>query len=124
MGLICFWDKFEVEADDDVRAVLEICYVHPEYRRRGAGSLMVEWGTKKADEMGVEAFVEATEVGVPLYEKHGFHLMNEFVLRGELEDMDEGLKKLQEELTWHGYYMWRPKGGKYVEGETVAPWLK
>ena len=85
---------------------------------------MVGWGTKKADELGLEAFVEATDDGMPLYARHGFQWMNDFTLRGELDDMDEELKKLQDELTWHAHYMWRPKGGKYVEGVTVAPWTK
>lgn len=108
--------------------LLEICYTHPSYRRCGAGNLMLEWGTRTADSLGVESFIEATADGVPLYEKWGFKMMNEFVLRGELggegEEMDEKLKKLTDELTWHGYYMWRPPGGKYVEGETVPGWLK
>ncbi|KAI4129551.1 MAG: hypothetical protein LQ338_002187 [Usnochroma carphineum] len=104
--------------------LLEICYVHPSYRRQGAGNMLVQWGTQKADELGLEAFVESTADGKPLYAKHGFHCTNEILLKGELDDMDEGLKRLQEELTWRAYYMWRPKGGKWVEGETVVPWVR
>ncbi|KAI4169552.1 MAG: hypothetical protein LQ343_005632 [Gyalolechia ehrenbergii] len=104
--------------------LLGICFVHPRYRRLGAGSQLVSWGTAKADEMGVEAFIEATKDGVPLYEKHGFRVMNEFTLRGELKDMDEGLRRLRDELTWNGFFMWRPVGGRWVEGVTVPGWLK
>lgn len=87
---------------------------------------MLEWGTAKADELGVEAFIEATADGVPLYERHGFKVMNEFTLRGETQGEDEGeeLKKLRDELTWHGFYMWRPPFGKWVEGVTRPGWLK
>ena len=89
----------------------------------GAGNLLVEWGTKKADEMGVEAFVESTAIGVPLYEKHGFAMMNEFDLNPTNPNPGDEWKRLAKELLpMHGYFMWRPIGGKYEEGKTVVPW--
>ncbi|KAL8825892.1 MAG: hypothetical protein Q9170_007618, partial [Blastenia crenularia] len=103
--------------------LLEICYVHPSYRRLGAGSMLVSYGIKIADELGLEAFVEATKDGVPLYEKFGFRVVDGILLKGELEGMGEELRKLQEELTWEGMYMWRPKGGVWEEG-TKVPWVK
>ena len=33
----------------------------------------------------------------------------------------ERWKELQQ-LELKAYYMWRPKGGQFVEGETVIPW--
>ncbi|KAL9018593.1 MAG: hypothetical protein Q9185_004109 [Variospora sp. 1 TL-2023] len=102
--------------------LLEILFVHPSHRRRGAGSLLVEWGVRKADEMGVEAFVEATDDGMPLYAKYGFRKTDDIVLKGELEGMDDDLRKLGRELEWKGHYMWRPVGGRWVEGETRVPW--
>ncbi|KIM96780.1 hypothetical protein OIDMADRAFT_131423 [Oidiodendron maius Zn] len=52
--------------------LISYCFVLPSYRHRSAASLMMEWGTKKADEMGLESFVESTEDGRRLYGAHGF----------------------------------------------------
>lgn len=73
--------------------------------------------------MGVEAFIESTDDGMPLYAKHGFEVMNEFNLNPVVPDPSNEWKRLQEGiLPLHGYFMWRPVGGKYVDGKTIIPW--
>ncbi|KAF2108657.1 acyl-CoA N-acyltransferase [Lophiotrema nucula] len=52
--------------------ILETLITHPLHQRRGAGALLVNWGCEKADEKGVECFVEASPMGRPLYERYGF----------------------------------------------------
>ncbi|KAA8569093.1 hypothetical protein EYC84_000763 [Monilinia fructicola] len=47
---------------------LDILAVDPAYQRRGAGRLLVRWGTAIADELGYMAIVEASEAGRPLGE--------------------------------------------------------
>ncbi|KAI0389377.1 hypothetical protein F5Y17DRAFT_462798 [Xylariaceae sp. FL0594] len=59
--------------------VLELLAVHPDYQRRGAGSALVTWGTKAADQLGIRAVIEASPVGRLLYETCGF--------RPEIEEM-------------------------------------
>ena len=34
--------------------------------------MLVRWGCQKADEVGVEAFLEASPMGAPMYARHGF----------------------------------------------------
>lgn len=51
---------------------LDTLATHPDYQRRGAGSALMEWGCKMADEAGVAAYVDASKSGAPLYEKFGF----------------------------------------------------
>ncbi|KAJ5624772.1 hypothetical protein N7510_001081 [Penicillium lagena] len=51
---------------------LDMLATHPDYRRRGAASLLVGWGCKIADQRGLEAYVDASKDGAPLYEKFGF----------------------------------------------------
>ncbi|KAF4458807.1 acyl- N-acyltransferase [Fusarium albosuccineum] len=51
---------------------LEIIATSPTHQRRGAGSLLLKHGLKKVDEMGLEAYTEASPLAVPLYEKAGF----------------------------------------------------
>lgn len=59
--------------------VLELLAVHPDYQRLGAGKALVQWGTKAADEQGLQAVVEGTPKGQRLYEQCG--------LRTEIEEM-------------------------------------
>ncbi|CZR53747.1 uncharacterized protein PAC_03627 [Phialocephala subalpina] len=62
--------------------LLDVCCTDPEYHRRGAGKMLVRWGTGKADELGVKAFVEASPEGRRLYESCGFMMVEDVVLRG------------------------------------------
>ncbi|KAI9645891.1 hypothetical protein NHQ30_005328 [Ciborinia camelliae] len=78
---------------------LNIIYTHPSYRRRGIASMMMEWGKQKADEMGVEMWLDATVYGVPVYKKHGFSVVNENNLVPEpVGEPDEEWKKIEKEL--------------------------
>jgi GNAT superfamily N-acetyltransferase len=52
--------------------VLDTLVTLQAHERRGAGSMLVRWGCEKADEVGVEAFLEASPMGAPMYARHGF----------------------------------------------------
>jgi GNAT superfamily N-acetyltransferase len=54
------------------RVDLEIVATDPTYQGKGAGSQLMRWGLKQADEKHVEAFLEASPDAVPLYERLGF----------------------------------------------------
>ncbi|KAI2636962.1 acyl-CoA N-acyltransferase [Hypomontagnella submonticulosa] len=60
------------ESDGKGVYVLELLAVHPDYQRLGAGTALVQWGTKAADEQRVKAVVEGTPAGRRCYEKCGF----------------------------------------------------
>ncbi|KAL4767984.1 acyl-CoA N-acyltransferase [Aspergillus nidulans var. acristatus] len=51
---------------------LDTLVVQPDYQRRGAGSMLVQWGCDLADEEGVALYVDASRAGAPLYERFGF----------------------------------------------------
>ncbi|GJC82238.1 hypothetical protein ColLi_05076 [Colletotrichum liriopes] len=53
-------------------ADLDTLVTHPDYQRRGAGSLLLKWGCELADENGVGAYVDASKAGKGLYERFGF----------------------------------------------------
>lgn len=59
---------------------LDICAVDPDHQRKGVGGKLVEWGTKKADSLGLEAVVESSIYGRGLYEKHGFVFQRQVTL--------------------------------------------
>jgi len=56
----------------DRLVVIDMLSTHPEHQRRGAGSMLVKWGTDIADTMGLKAFVQGSRLGKHLYESHGF----------------------------------------------------
>jgi len=88
----------------------------------------VRWGTARADEVGLESWIEASGLGRPLYVKHGYIAVSETTLKlqqpeGLSENDAKEWKRMDEEiLPVHCVTMWRPKGGRYIEGETVKPW--
>ncbi|KKY15003.1 putative gnat family [Diplodia seriata] len=51
---------------------LALLVTHPDHYRRGAGSMLIRWGTEHADRDGLICFLEASEAGRPLYKRHGF----------------------------------------------------
>jgi len=61
---------------DSEAFVLKELYVRPEYQRQGLGGRLVEWGVKKADELGILAYTEASAKGLGLYLRYGFYEMD------------------------------------------------
>ncbi|KAA8623183.1 gnat family protein [Pyrenophora tritici-repentis] len=51
---------------------LHLLVTNPHHQRRGAGALLVGWGTKRADEAQLPSFLESSPVGRRLYTKMGF----------------------------------------------------
>ncbi|KAL9062156.1 MAG: hypothetical protein Q9157_009177, partial [Trypethelium eluteriae] len=48
----------------------------PAHHRKGAGSMLLKWGTERADGAGLPMYIESTEMGKPLYEKFGFETVH------------------------------------------------
>ncbi|KAF4972107.1 hypothetical protein FSARC_1247 [Fusarium sarcochroum] len=53
-------------------AFLKLLHTDPKHQRRGAASLLLEWGLKEADRLGIPACLESSSQGRKLYEKFGF----------------------------------------------------
>ncbi|KAH7253173.1 hypothetical protein FSOLCH5_013968 [Fusarium solani] len=102
---------------------LNILYTHPDYRRQGVADMILNWGKKKADKMGVEMWLDATELGVPVYKKHGFTVVNVNRLQPTKAEPGEEWMEIEKELQPMTFWqMWRPAGGDYVEGKSIKPW--
>lgn len=52
---------------------LHICFTSPEYRRKGAGSLMLQWGCDLADHLALPGWIESSVEGNFLYKRFGFY---------------------------------------------------
>jgi GNAT superfamily N-acetyltransferase len=53
-------------------AVLRYMAVASDWRRKGIASMCVRWGVERCRELGIPAYLEASDEGVPVYEKLGF----------------------------------------------------
>ncbi|KAI1173358.1 hypothetical protein F4777DRAFT_558197 [Nemania sp. FL0916] len=114
-----------IRAGQRPHVYLFIIFTHPDYRRRGVGQMFMDWGMVKADEMGVDFFLDATPIGRPLYLANKFVEVEKNVIVPRTETPDDGWRAAEKNIghtTW--WLMWRPPGGNYEEGKTVKPWEK
>jgi GNAT superfamily N-acetyltransferase len=51
---------------------LHVLTTHPDHHRRGAGGLLLKYFLDSVDREHIEAYLEASEAGKPLYTRHGF----------------------------------------------------
>jgi GNAT superfamily N-acetyltransferase len=51
---------------------LDTLITHRDHYRRGVGGLLLGWGMEKADDAGVEMYLESSPMGRPLYARNGF----------------------------------------------------
>jgi ribosomal protein S18 acetylase RimI-like enzyme len=59
---------------------LELLATRPEWHGKGAGSQLLRWGLERADEEGLEAYIEASPAGKSLYEKKGYREIGRLVI--------------------------------------------
>lgn len=72
-------------------AVLELLQVVQEYKGRGIGSLLIQYGCDLADRDGLEIYVDASMDGFPLYQRFGFVLKEEAAMPGGFGYIDRHL---------------------------------
>ncbi|KAL8952476.1 MAG: hypothetical protein Q9222_001617 [Ikaeria aurantiellina] len=102
---------------------LETNFTSADYRRQGVNSLMLEWGKKKADELGLELWLEATPMGSRLYAKHGFGFQYMVDLYPSKELREDSIEwRHWEEVTKNHRVavMKRPVNGVWKDGDKDA----
>lgn len=58
-------------------AILMYLATDESWRRRGVGVACVQWGIDRCRELGIPAFLEASEEGYPVYKKLGFETVED-----------------------------------------------
>jgi len=59
---------------------LDLLAIHPKYQSQGAGKALVKWGIDLADSIGAEMTVESSRLGLEVYQKNGFRIVEERTL--------------------------------------------
>lgn len=71
----------------------------------------MEEGTRLADSLDVECWMEASSMGKPLYEKHGFETVLKIAFNTEKHNTSDVWRKCEHEITPDPVFgMRRPKG--------------
>ncbi|KAF7182822.1 hypothetical protein CNMCM7691_002483 [Aspergillus felis] len=103
---------------------LYIGFVLPEYRQQGVADMFLADACRRADELGIEAWLESVvAMGVPIYMRHGFIPFRKHAVEPQAERPDDEWKDMEEKMQPLRFWpMWRPPHGKFVPGETNPPW--
>ncbi|KAF4626960.1 hypothetical protein G7Y89_g11196 [Cudoniella acicularis] len=105
-------------------AQLDMMFTHPKQRRKGYGSMLMKWGMDRAEEMGLEVYVEASEEGSFLYYQFGLRTIDRLAIDTFVENPSNTWRRLESDFAnFLMRLMWKPHGGIYQAGETELPWL-
>jgi GNAT superfamily N-acetyltransferase len=69
--------------DQHLVVLLASLATKPEHHRKGAGKMVLQWAADRADGARLPIYLEASEMGKPLYEKFGFGTVS--ILETDLE---------------------------------------
>ena len=96
----------------------------PEYRSQGATELIMNEFVRHMDALGMEGYLEATDMGFELYQRYGFvAIARPHMSFSEAKGWSARGRRLIHDIQAHPVWiMWRPAGGEYRDGETVLPW--
>ncbi|KAI1130733.1 hypothetical protein F5Y10DRAFT_235062 [Nemania abortiva] len=99
-------------------------WILPEYRRKGASEAIMDYWLKIIDDLGMEAYLEASSLACSVYLKYGFVVIEYPMLTFQRENPSSDWLELVRDMQSHPIaIMWRPRGGNYIEGKTILPWL-
>ncbi|KAL4925688.1 putative GNAT family acetyltransferase [Aspergillus undulatus] len=81
-------------------AFLHIAFTHPTHRGMGLSTLFMEWGLRRADEKGLQTWLDASEFGRPVYERWGFTNVLSNPVIPVLDPQREADMSLEEREEW------------------------
>jgi ribosomal protein S18 acetylase RimI-like enzyme len=85
-AILAFWSGLFGSRDEVIGArphiYLTMLATHPDYQRRGAGSMLMQWAADEGDRLGLEVFIEASPPGRILYSKFGFETVKQVLFKG------------------------------------------
>ncbi|KAI4275920.1 MAG: hypothetical protein LQ337_002835 [Flavoplaca oasis] len=97
-------------------------FIGDRYKKMARPHMCVE----EANRLNLETFIEATDLGKLTYEACGLVYAGTNYLETAKRNASPAWKGLERDMQTpiHMYRMWRPAGGRWVEGKTQLPWEK
>ncbi|KAI0203192.1 acyl-CoA N-acyltransferase [Astrocystis sublimbata] len=92
--LVPIWDVHKELFGYHKHIYLPTIAVHPDYQRRGAGRMLMQWGVEVAEQLGLPIYLESTGPGNSLYRAMGFEqlthvqIIHKAVDTGEMNDTE------------------------------------
>ncbi|KAJ4362978.1 hypothetical protein N0V83_010095 [Neocucurbitaria cava] len=117
--------QWVISESNPFAAALNWMAVHPSHRFQGIGSLLMNVGILRADELNLECWMEASSMGKPLYEKFKFQSLLKIAFDNEKLGASDEWRKCAHEMTPPPIFaMWRPKQGRRTSdlGGVRLPW--
>lgn len=74
---------------------LSLIGTDPSHERRGAASLLIQWGLERSKRDNIPAYLESTMNAVPLYQRHGFKVAE--VISMVVDGVGDGVVKDEDE---------------------------
>ncbi|RAL08247.1 GNAT family N-acetyltransferase [Aspergillus homomorphus CBS 101889] len=97
--------------------------VHPDFRRRGVGRLLMRWGHERIDALGYECFIESGAMGRWLYEECGYRRVMGLAVDVARKNPSEEWERLMFEYRGMGMLLlWRPPRGAWDGKVPDGPW--
>ncbi|KAL4982462.1 hypothetical protein BDW68DRAFT_195338 [Aspergillus falconensis] len=96
----------------------------PVHHHHGIVNLLLEEQCRRADEFGLEAYLEVvTAMDVPIFMRHGLIPYRKVCVEPETTKAEEEGRVMERKMQPFRFWpMWRPKGEKFMPGETRPPW--
>lgn len=70
---------------------MHILAVDPAHHRKGLGSMLLAHVLAKADQEGAKCYIEASAMGLPVYVRHGWEVVDEIVVDMEKHGCPGGI---------------------------------
>ncbi|KAH8779968.1 hypothetical protein F5883DRAFT_540965 [Diaporthe sp. PMI_573] len=96
--MITQYDAPRAEAAQKPHVYLFVLFTHPDYRRKGVGQQLLNWGVEKADELRLDIFLDSTSPGRPLYEANGFSYLQENHIRPKKDHADHQWQEVEKKV--------------------------
>lgn len=87
--------------------------VHPKYRLQGAACMLIEWGTSRATELGIDSIFITVPYAERACERCGFGVIEQIDVNFTIPDPSEKWKELENDNP-RVYIMWKPAGRVYT----------
>lgn len=94
--MISEYDAPRAQAAQKPHVYLFVLFTHPDYRRKGVGQQLLDWGLEQADKLKLGIYLDSTAPGRPLYEANGFSYIQEHHIRPKKETPDREWQELEE----------------------------